>query len=290
MSDPENSSRPGGSRCLQVRTVVIFLMAVSTVAAQQDEPGPKLSLRFRIDTLEIPAVEFEAFTRGWKVVGATSSKVQLNPSQRKQGVYPASFTFPSSGYQIKTFSELDATQVERLLKEYSRAAKPEVLQNGEKTEIRFGESKQFTLAYEPETDEKGEPTGRMLPRTSTIQEGLSLQLNGQLVNEGQTLRLGIDYYLRAIQRVSDFSYTTANGEFTVQQPSISNSKLNTTCILGASQIFALCGGPATRRVETRSSVPIVGKLPVLGKLFKKTTRASENYYIVFLVRCQLPDA
>jgi type IV pilus assembly protein PilQ len=75
-------------------------------------------------------------------------------------------------------------------------------------------------------------------------------------------------------------YVTQNG---ANIPSIDTSELTTTVFLGDGQTVVLGGILETERRDSEKKVPILGDVPVLGHLFKSTSKTNnKNELLIFV--------
>ncbi|MDR2215010.1 MAG: type IV pilus secretin PilQ, partial [Nevskiaceae bacterium] len=73
---------------------------------------------------------------------------------------------------------------------------------------------------------------------------------------------------------------TSNG---INVPSIDTSELTTTVFLGDGQTVVLGGILETERRDTEKKVPLLGDVPVLGYLFKNTSKVSNKDELLIFV-------
>jgi hypothetical protein len=83
-----------------------------------------------------------------------------------------------------------------------------------------------------------------------------------------------------------FTYESEDGPRTVQQPSFTSTKLQTTCQTPINKPIALCSGPTIRETVVERGVPLIARVPYVGRLFKYQAIGSESITTFILIRCQ----
>ncbi|MGI9318116.1 MAG: type II secretion system secretin GspD [bacterium] len=125
------------------------------------------------------------------------------------------------------------------------------------------------------TDPSGNATGVVNP-FQTIERkdvGLTLRITPQ-INEGNTIRLEIE------QEVSSVSETIVQGASDLITDTRS---INATVQVDDKQIIVLGGLIRDDSVDTHEWVPVLGKIPLLGALFRKKTKSAiKRNLMVFL--------
>lgn len=275
--------------CRALTLLASSFLSLFTPAAAQDSASDSLgNLRFHVQTLEIPANEYDALAKNWTVSGSagTITQVQRKNNAPKSGVVPASFESPVTRSSIQAFSQLDSSRVAQLVKENKTISPPKIIHAQEALSVPFSEAEQYTVSYKSQLDSEGNPTGEMEPVVLTIQPGMQLQLGGKFVDDRRKLQLRLKYQFASVQGSDPFTLETSSGNFEVQQPNLSSSMMETSINVDPNKTFALCCGPVTRTVTTQKPVPVIGKVPLLGGLFKRSTLTNEEYYVLFLAHCE----
>ncbi len=89
-----------------------------------------------------------------------------------------------------------------------------------------------------------------------------------------------------LKGMDPFTYESNHGPLTVQQPQLSTTGIQTTCKVPTNKTIALCSGPIVRETVVEQSVPLIGRIPHVGKLFNKTAKATESISTIILIQCQ----
>ena len=100
----------------------------------------------------------------------------------------------------------------------------------------------------------------------------------------QTVALNIDIESSA-QSGSAVVFTIAGGSgASISNPVISRRAAATVVYLEPGQAVILGGLISERTVEQENKVPILGDIPLLGKLFKSTYKRKEQTNVLFFIR------
>jgi general secretion pathway protein D len=143
--------------------------------------------------------------------------------------------------------------------------------DNEEAEIKVGQEVPFVTGQFTNT---GAQTGATVNPFQTIQRqqvGLTLKLTPQ-INEGNAVLLKIQ------QEVSNLLPTSAAVDLIT-----ANRNINTTVIVENSATLVLGGLIEDRMTESQSRVPILGRIPLLGALFRAdNNRKSKTNLMVFI--------
>ncbi len=147
--------------------------------------------------------------------------------------------------------------------------------DNQKAEIVVGQNVPFVTGSFTNNGSGGNSNGSVNPfQTIKRQDvGITLRVTPQ-INHGNTIQLEID------QEVSSISPSANSGARDI----ITNKRsIKTTVIVENGQVIILGGLIDTRLVQLNQKVPILGSIPLLGRLFryKKTTKEKRNL-MVFL--------
>lgn len=89
---------------------------------------------------------------------------------------------------------------------------------------------------------------------------------------------------KSIRLVVEIEDGSPAREFWVDNvPTITNSTINTQAVVGDGESLMLGGFVRTEETVDASQVPILGSIPVLGHLFKKSNRKKTKYERVFMI-------
>ena len=122
-------------------------------------------------------------------------------------------------------------------------------------------------------------TGGTLNPFQTIERqdvGLTLRIRPQ-IGEGGTVRLTI--YQEASQILSRVAPGTSNAG-----PSTSKRSIESTVVVDDGAILVLGGLIEDRFEETRSQVPLLGDIPLIGELFRSQTRTKQRTNLMVFLR------
>jgi pilus assembly protein CpaC len=112
--------------------------------------------------------------------------------------------------------------------------------------------------------------------------GVRLNFRPQVLGDGR-IRLEV---APEVSELSEIGALQQNG-FTV--PGIVTRRSNTTVELGTGQSFAMAGLLRSKEQARRSSIPLLGDLPVLGALFRSMRYEQEETELVVIVTAELVE-
>ena len=112
--------------------------------------------------------------------------------------------------------------------------------------------------------------------------GVRLNFRPQVLGEGR-IRLEVS---PEVSELSEIGSLQQNG-FTV--PGIVTRRSSTTVELGTGQSFAMAGLLRSKEQARRSSIPLLGDLPVLGALFRSMRYEQEETELVVIVTAELVE-
>lgn len=112
--------------------------------------------------------------------------------------------------------------------------------------------------------------------------GVRLNFRPQVLGDGR-IRLEV---APEVSELSEIGAIQQNG-FTV--PGIVTRRSNTTVELGTGQSFAMAGLLRSKEQARRSSVPLLGDLPILGALFRSMRYEQEETELVVIVTAELVE-
>ena len=141
-------------------------------------------------------------------------------------------------------------------------------------------------AYEPVKDEEGNDTGTLKPKLTSIHEGIAFDLTGALDSKNEDVELGFTFQHSQVKAMGTFTYESKQGPLTVQQPNIKTNRIKQLAVLQPTRRWPCCCGRIIRESVVEQTVPLIGRIPYVGKLFKNTTLTTESDITIILIRCQ----
>ncbi len=284
---------PKWVRSFLLASALVYLPS-STVSIAQENTGSLVDrsmaqLLYTIRVVEVPTEKAKPLTEKWNLVGASSTiKYPSNTGSRpNSAVIPASFTNTATTSEIRLSEALNDAQIDALIGAGNVVSSPKMLgHSGEEVSVRIGRLVPFVAAFEPTKDENGHDTTTLKPRVETIHDGIGLDLTGDLGEDNENIRLQFKLLQSKFTGMDTFTFESEHGPLTVQQPSVSVNTIQTTCNAPANETIAISGGPIDRDVVVEQEVPLLGKIPYVGRLFKNTAKATESISTIILIRCQ----
>ncbi|MEM1452944.1 MAG: hypothetical protein AAF957_18320 [Planctomycetota bacterium] len=129
------------------------------------------------------------------------------------------------------------------------------------------------------------------PVINVLNEGIVLDVRPTILENRKWLRLEIQPTVARVVALRDFSTTlggnTAPVEF--QLPELEVQSVNTSAFLPDGGSLLLGGLSRIRNVERRAEVPWIGRVPLLGFLFKQEGYNDEKNSLMILVKATITD-
>ncbi|MEM7477134.1 MAG: hypothetical protein AAF483_19295, partial [Planctomycetota bacterium] len=274
-----------------------FICAVSSSQAQETTPAkpPTKKLECQVRIVEIPSEQVEALVEDWQLLGG----MQVRPTE-SEAVDVANATFndvdgrltsaisaagADASISFRKKQNLAVKEIKNLLASGTIVAAPRfILTQGKEEQVFLGSEKEFITAMERvDKPEGGKPTWH--PKTTVIQDGISLNLLA-ISHENGKVDLSVKYRESSLDgEVQDFTLKTEGKEFTVQQPSLNTTSLSFFESIRIGEMFAMNGKKRIREFRSESRVPVLGKVPVIGKLFKNSKLERKSFTTILLVQC-----
>lgn len=251
------------------------------------EANPK-HLLYTLLVVEVSADEAKAIIEIWNLVGASTSSEQKTSSRKlfNNAVGLTARTDSKTTSEFRISVGLSEQQISEIVELGKLIASPKIVaESGAEVTMRVGSDVQFVAAYEAVKDENGNE--KMQPIFGTIHDGIKLDLLGALDDKGESVQY--DFSLMNTQfkgMGSPFTYESKDGPLTVHQPEIRSSEIQTSCKAEANKTIAFCSGPTIRESVVEQGVPMIGRIPYVGKFFRYTSEASVSISTIVLIRCQ----
>lgn len=251
------------------------------------EANPK-HLLYTMLVVEVSAVEAKAIIEKWNLVGASTYAEQKTNSRKliPNAFGRAAHTDSNTTSEFRISDGLSEQQINEIVGLGKLIASPKIVaESGAEVTMRVGSDVQFVAAYQAVEDENGKEI--MQPVAGTIHDGIKLNLSGALDEEGKNVQYDFSLLNTQFKGMgSPFTYESKDGSLTVQQPEIRSTEIQTSCKTEANKTIAFCSGPTIRESVVEQGVPMIGRIPSLGKLFRYTSEASESISTIVLIRCQ----
>lgn len=240
-------------------------------------------LKFQIRIVEIPTAEAKTFIQDWELVGKVVEK-------QEKGVVAASYTVDAAEvFETRKSSALSDCEVKELLDAGGNgtalAAPTLIGLNGMPVEMMMGGEVPYVSSFNPVEDENGNKTSTMQPVIGFAKTGIILKLTGVLDEESEAVDLSLDYTQAELKGMDTFTFESGSDALTVQQPILAQTKVVTHEKMPVNQTIAICGGARAREVRSEKRVPILSKVPYVGRLFKSKAISREMVSTIILVEC-----
>ncbi len=240
-------------------------------------------LLYTILVVEVPTEEAKAIVEKWKLAGKSTSSVTL----QNNAVVPASFAASATQFEFRISDALSDEQINELSGLGKVISSPKIVgQNGAEVNVQVGREVQFVATYEPVKDENDNDSTTMQPKVLNLHDGIKLDLTGVLDSLKENVQLVFNLKHSQLKGMETFTFESKHGPLTVQQPNLRSTAIQTTCHVPVNKTMAICSGPIIRETVVEQSVPLMGRIPYVGKLFKNTAMATESISTIILIRCQ----
>lgn len=247
-------------------------------------------LVYTVRILELPTDKAMAHAKNWPVLGATSQATDASDDrlQANAAVVQASFTKSAEEFSVRFSSGMSDQQIVALLAEGQIVSAPKIIgYGGQQVNVRIGEELPFVTSFETVKDASGHDTDRLQPVITKLRQGIALDLVGTLDESKRNVSLRLKYEESEVKGVDTFTFEAAEGPLTVQQPSLSVHAIQTTHMVPLNTTLALCTGSTVVEKVVKRELPILGKLPYLGRLFQNTAKAKEPVSKIILIQCRM---
>ncbi|MBV5259679.1 AMIN domain-containing protein [Synechococcus moorigangaii CMS01] len=137
------------------------------------------------------------------------------------------------------------------------------------------------------TDDNGNNTGStVLPEPVLAEVGLFVPITVESIDDNGFVTLNITPEVSSPDQEVIFEAGDSRNVLTLKRQSILNSG---SVRLRDDQTLILAGAIDERDITTTSKVPILGDIPILGALFRNTSRTNERRELLFIITPQVID-
>ena len=129
------------------------------------------------------------------------------------------------------------------------------------------------------------------PEINVLHEGIALDVRPTIQHDRKYLKLEVQPTIAKVVGLRTFSTTLGGNTSPVefQLPELEVQSINTSAHLPDGGSVLLGGLSSIRNVERRAEVPWIGRIPVLGFLFKSEGYNDERESLMILIRAQITD-
>ena len=249
------------------RQVQIAMKFVEFSDAEAQKIGfDPLSATFDIANMGTMAAGFRPFAATPTAGAALSSVAGARPTS--SGNFSGSVTFEA----INTLENTEILQEPTILMMDNQ---PATLLIGR--EIRFAEE---TVTQENNS------TVRSLKEASTspVNDGVTIVVTPQITADGSVLiKLDAKNEEAVLTSYSNKADAASADASTIQLPNKSKTNLNTVIMVQDGRTAVIGGILRNKNIETRGTIPLLGDIPVLGYLFKKTSTSIDRRNLTIFI-------
>jgi type II secretory pathway component GspD/PulD (secretin) len=280
--------------CIDIRFITIddrFLESIGvdltgTNNAAASDPSYNLQLQGDPTIVRTAGIEYDRTIQGgkWSALGAAANTLATATSLA--GEYPLS---GSGGLTLAT-SFLDDVEVNMILSaiQQSRRAlqmkSPKLtMMNGQRAYIAV--SKQRNFVQDVSVDVSEGAVGYD-PDIGTVQDGIVFDVRPTVSADRRYVQMDLRPSVATIDQMDEFETVTAGifGGARIQLPRIGVQVVRTTVSVPDGGTLMIGGLSYAFDSEEESGLPILSKIPLLGKLFSRRGFTTQRYNIVILVK------
>jgi len=129
--------------------------------------------------------------------------------------------------------------------------------------------------------EPNRPSDEPQPKTDCLTDGFTLQLTPKTTSDEKHITLNMDFDLSNLLGFESHMY---KGKYPYETPHIEKVSLRGQVVLPDGKTLLIGGPEITPQVRTDSGVPMLGDLPVIGKLFRSENWTDESRILLILIK------
>ncbi|MBI4308982.1 MAG: hypothetical protein HY591_01480, partial [Candidatus Omnitrophica bacterium] len=146
--------------------------------------------------------------------------------------------------------------------------------NNQVAVIQVGSTQSFVDRATFETTQTGTVTSIS---TSQVQEGVTMRLLGNIA--GDQIYLSVAPVVSTIDNIRSI----VSGTTTIEAPQTTTKSINTLVKLNEGETVAIGGLTTSHKEKSRQGVPVISRIPLLGKLFEYTqSKQNKTELVIFI--------
>jgi type II secretory pathway component GspD/PulD (secretin) len=124
------------------------------------------------------------------------------------------------------------------------------------------------------------------PTIDTVQDGIVFDVRPTVSADRRYVQMDLRPSLSVVEEMREFQVSGGGlfGNATIQQPEISTQEFRTTVSVPDGGTLLLGGLSYAHEAELESGIPVLSKIPFLGKLFSSRSISREKSNLVVLVK------
>jgi len=197
---------------------------------------------------------------------------------------PAPFVLPASN-GLETYSLiLDDLNVNFLLRatQAHEGAKVHIeprvtLWDGETATISISNKFDYISGYTGPI----RPFDKSLPKFDSVEQGNFLTVKPEITSNKENIYLEFESEIRRLEDMEERKY---KGKYKYQIPQIDVIRTTKRAVVPDGKTLLVVGQKITEEVTLRSGVPILGKIPVIGGLFRSSAKVKGQRILLILVK------
>ncbi|MEI8212994.1 MAG: hypothetical protein WCI02_12665 [Planctomycetota bacterium] len=250
-------------------------------------------LLYTVNIVELPSEVAKGYTEKWNLVGRVSRSTEKTNSGKnaKKADMRASLAASTTTSELRISDPLSDEQLTELIGLGKVRLSPKIVaivtENGAEANVRVGRDEQFATSFDPIMDENADDRKFMQPNVGKIHDGIMLGWTGVVDAKKENVQLKFRVANTQFMGMGNpFTYEAEDGPRTVQQPRFKSTEVQTTSQTPINKPIALCSGPTIRETVVERGVPLIARVPYVGKLLKYKAIGTESITTFILIRCQ----
>ena len=153
--------------------------------------------------------------------------------------------------------------------------------DGEKAEIAIHTTFQYISGY----SEPNQPGGEPVPKHDSVRHGTFLRVTPELRRDNKDnpyVYLDFESEIRQLRGVEERKYKKKKYPYQIPEVTVISRRISTPVPDG--KTLLLGGQKMIRQARSKARVPILGQLPVLGRLFRRRGMVDEQRILLILVQ------
>ncbi len=157
------------------------------------------------------------------------------------------------------------------------AAPKVVVLDGKEARLAIQEAVHYISGY---TESKW-PSGEPEPKHDSVTLGTFLQVKPELTPDNENIYLDFELEIRQLRGFEEREY---NGKYLYKIPQTDVVSTKTRCLVPGDKTLLIGGQKVTVEVERQSTVPILGKLPIIGRAFRSYSKIKDQKMLLILIK------
>jgi len=151
-----------------------------------------------------------------------------------------------------------------------------IVLDGEEARLEIQEPVHYISGY----TESKRPSGEPEPKHDSVILGTFFQVKPELTPDKENIYLDFELEIRQLRGFEERNY----GKYLYTIPKIDVVSTKTRCLVPDGKTLLIGGHKVTAEVERQSTVPILGKLPIIGRAFRSYSKIKDQRLLLILIK------